>query len=319
MPNESPLKGWIPYKLNLNGDAPLVHWLYVGDERFDLPFFDESIAHCRKHPYNSSRYRCVSGLESFLEWSELLPEIIPSAFIFHVSRCGSTLLSQLIGLDPDYETLAEVPFFDEVLGLCYKLENRSDAYSEKLFHAAVKFVGAKRNSATQVMIKPDSWHIFHYDLIRKLYPETPFVFLYRSPEEVLQSHQKLRGIQMVPGLVPPALMGFSEDVLNAVNLDEYTANVLEKYMVAFETLVGIDKKAILLNYNQGVLPMVDALEKQLGIRWTEAHRKQMQERSRFHSKHPGEGFEQEKFEKVVTGFMERAMEVYGRLEALRGI
>src|ERR1043165_5642008 len=98
---EHPLHHWIPYRFTVENDRPLVQWLYVADIRFDDPFFDESIGVCRSHPYNSTKYKSISSAECMIEWANALEEL-PVAFIFHVSRCGSTLLSQLITLDQKY-------------------------------------------------------------------------------------------------------------------------------------------------------------------------------------------------------------------------
>jgi len=314
---EHPLQGWIPYQLYFDGATPLVRWLYAGNTRFDAPFFDESIAICRSHAFNSSRYKVVSSVESLIEWASTIPAITPAAIIFHVSRCGSTLLSQLIGLDPQFATLSEVPLFDEILNMPYSAPQVSDSMRSDLLRAAISFTGAHRNGERSVMIKADSWHIFHHALLRELYPATPFIFLYRSPDEVVQSHRKLRGMQMVPNLIPPELMGFSADVDLITDLDAYTADVLEKYMNAFESIMNSDRQALLINYSQGVLPMIDAIGKHTGIEWSAAHRLQMLERSRFHSKKPAEGFHEDALQENDIAYLQKALLQYDRLEALR--
>lgn len=48
----------------------------------------------------------MSILEDMVEWSYTFPEILPINLIFHISRCGSTILSQLIGLNSKYIVLA---------------------------------------------------------------------------------------------------------------------------------------------------------------------------------------------------------------------
>ena len=90
--------GSIPYKVDRRSGDPLCHWLYLEKQRFTEPFFDETISACRHHPFNSKRQRCVSTLEMLAEWSGEIRSVPPTAIIFHVSRCGSTLASQLLAL-----------------------------------------------------------------------------------------------------------------------------------------------------------------------------------------------------------------------------
>ncbi len=46
---------------------------------------------------------------------------------------------------------------------------------------------------------------------RKLYPQTPFILLYRQPGEVIRSQQKRRGMQSIPGLLEPEIFGFTKN------------------------------------------------------------------------------------------------------------
>ncbi|MCW3085051.1 MAG: sulfotransferase family protein [Bacteroidetes bacterium] len=308
------LAGWVPCKLIIEGGLPLVQWLYVSDVSFTDPFYDETLGKCKSLAYNSSGYRSYSSLESMVEWANTLPEIIPSAFIFHISRCGSTLLSQLIGLDKQYITLSEVPLFDQILRLHYTLEGIDESYRKKLFKAALTFIG-KNNSAEaqQVFIKTDCWHIFFYQLFREMYPSVPFVLLYRSPDEVLASHQKLRGIQAIPDLIQPQLFGFDRQEITHCNLDEYIVKVLEKTLIAFDKVKKSDANALLLDYKQGVLPMIKETGKYLDISWTEEHLLQMEERSKFHSKHPKQNFKEDVLQKNIPEQLQTVMVLYKEL------
>lgn len=314
---QHPLHNWIPYKLIITNGAPLIQWLYTEGQSFDEPFFDESISSCLSHPYNSSRYKCISSPESLIEWAETMPPVIPAAFIFHVSRCGSTLLSQLIGADEKYVTLSEVPLFDTFLRLHYTL-NVSDELRKKLLAAAIKFTAADRTGAEQlVFIKADSWHISYSDIYRELFPSTPFILLYRSPDEVIRSHQNLRGMQAVPGLIEPEVFGFSNEEIAHYNLDEYTAAVLANYFSAFEQLHERDPRTLLLDYKQGVLPMLEAIGKHLRISWTEGHLLKMKERSGFHSKRPEQVFSEERLKTETPLYQQKALELYARLDNMR--
>src|SRR5258705_13622399 len=105
----SAIKNWIPYRLFEEGGENYCRWLYLGDEKITEPFFEETIGKCRVLPENSRWLtRCVSSLEVLPEWAQQVETISPTAFIFHISRCGSTLVSQLLGLQPVNIVLSEV-------------------------------------------------------------------------------------------------------------------------------------------------------------------------------------------------------------------
>lgn len=309
-----PLKNWIPYKLIFENNLPLVCWCYVSDIRFEHPFFEETIARCKSHPYNSSGYRSISTLETMIDWAETFTDTAPISFIFHISRCGSTLLSQLIGLNKKHTVLAEVPFFDELLRLPYKLKNRDEQFQKKILRAAIKLVGQNRfGNEEHLFIKTDSWHICFYQIYRELYPTSPAIFLYRSPDEVVSSHQKHRGMQAIPNLIEPELFGFNENDVKELSLDAYTAKVLEKYLLLFEEIISTDSLAMQIDYKQGATDMIHLIGKHLNINWEEEHLKQINTRSLFHSKHPEQNFLKEIKSNIIPDYLQDAMNVYERL------
>ena len=122
-------------------------------------------------------------MEGLIEFAQDLPTIAPTAFIFHVSRCGSTLLAQLLSLDEQNIVLAEPPIFDEVLReIAFKNTKISEETINESLKAVVKFLGQKRTGLEKnLFIKLDSWHIFYYYKLRKLYPETHLFFLSDDP------------------------------------------------------------------------------------------------------------------------------------------
>ncbi|MEZ5448580.1 MAG: hypothetical protein R3E89_06080 [Thiolinea sp.] len=84
-------------------------------------------------------------------------------------------------------------------------------------------------SETSLFIKLDSWHITQFPLIRQAFPDTPCLFVYRRPHEILRSHQKQRGMQMVPGLIPADALGLDSQPVNPADLDAYCLRVLSGF------------------------------------------------------------------------------------------
>ena len=316
-PIESALQNWIPYKLLEEADDAHCQWLYVGNETFTEPFFDSTIAKCKQLPQNSHLIKSISHIDVLPIWSESIDTLSPTAIIFHISRCGSTLLSQLLGLNPPNTMLSEVPFFDDVLRWNYR--KKSVEGNPSILQSAINFYGAKRNNQQQhLFIKTDSWHIHFYNQYRQLYPNIPFILLYRRPDEVISSHQKLRGMQSVPGLIEPEIFGIDKSSLEQKNMDEYMAMVIETYLSAFITILQEDPMAIPINYNEGMENIVQKVAVATKMKIDTSALTEMKTRLHFHSKHPEQVFAENSLPvKNPPLHIDRCFAMYHELENIR--
>ena len=308
------LKYNIPYHLFFNEAEAFCKWLFVGDGDFKEPFFENTIRLERYKPVNIHPQQCISEINMITAWAQHVESCAPSAVIFHVSRCGSTLATQLLGEDPENIVLSEVPFFDELIQWKTKTAPNDEAGLPELLKAAITFYTAKRTPAQKrSFIKTDSWHIFFYPLYRKLFPTTPFIFLYRRPDEVIRSHQKKRGMHMVPGLLPPEIFGFTSTDILTIPFDEYPAKVLEKYFEHFLHITKTDPLAYPINYSEGGMAMVEKIATVAGFTITGDLREVMNNRMGFHAKNPGEVFSEEGVKWESAGSMEKVMGLYGEM------
>jgi len=309
------VKGWIPVKLQAD-DKTLCRWLYVGNKDFTEPFFDETISSCRSLPQNGHLQMCMSSTEVLVDWVKEMDVIEPTAFIFHISRCGSTLISQMLSLQPANIILSEVPFFDDLL----RFGKRNDCMPVILpqLKAAIGLYASKRNkNHQQLFIKTDSWHIHFYKELRALYPAVPFFLLYRKPDEVLRSQQKKRGMQAIPNLLEADIFGFDKDKISTVQLDAYMGMVIESYLDAFLEILQKDKSAYALNYHDGAMEIVNTITAVTGLHISDEEKLLMKNRAGFHAKFPEQIFNEEKRNETVPFFLERSFVLYNKIEAAR--
>ncbi|RWU07802.1 hypothetical protein [Pedobacter chitinilyticus] len=295
----SPLANWIPYRLEYIDQDWLVHWLYLGDKRMDDPFFDETIRYCRSKQRRVSRFESSSGA-ALLKANDMTA-LKPKAFVFHVSRCGSTLLSQAFAQSESCISISEAPLLDEILRSNEHDPSVSNAQREEWFKAALSWMGQLRTGReSSYIIKLDSWHIHFYGLLREWFPEVPFFFLTRRPAEVLASHKKMKGIHMVPGLVDPLLLKMKGWDGEAVKWDFnlFAAGVLMHYYTELRGILELGSRFNrFFDYSEGAKEMLESFSEFTGI---ELETK-MYERLKFHSKSAGLTFDTEpKVEDVST-------------------
>lgn len=311
-----PYNGWLPYKLERINNQLLCRWLYFNTKAFTEPFFDETIAKCKSLAFNSTPFKSFTTLNLLEDLTRNIDAAAPKAIIFHISRCGSTLLSQLLGLAANHLVLSEVPLFDELLRLRYRPYYRQEDYKLYL-KAAIKLYPQKRTGTeSQLFIKADSWHIFFWRELREMYPDVPFIFLYRSPDEVIRSHQKLRGMQAVPGVIEPEIFGFSENKNAEISLDGYMIQVLEKYFAEFIEVSAKDRLSSLINYSEGPMGMVQKVSEATGINYTKEEWAAIKERSRYNAKHPHLAFSENGRAEILPS-LKTVNSLYTKLERIR--
>lgn len=306
------LRNWIPTALVRRDDEWLCRWLDAADVPFTDPFFDETLNICRNRPENRHSFAVLGSVDSMMEWAPALPSVPPSAFIFHVSRCGSTLAAQLLGMDPAHIVLAEVPFIDDLLRAAHRGAALPDLVGA--LRAAFAFYGQQRNGTeTRLWVKTDSWHVFFYPYLRALYPETLFYLLYREPSAVLYSHRKRRGMQSVPGIIEQDIIGGEPPA--TTDLDAYMAMVLGRYMERFLDIAAVDPLARLVNYSEGILPIVERIARETDTPLT--RHDQMTERLRFNAKEPSQVFAEEPGSGLPPAMLAPLAVLYERLERAR--
>ncbi|MGZ4954199.1 MAG: hypothetical protein ACXV8Q_03725 [Methylobacter sp.] len=298
------LLGWYP--VVVKNDK--LWWRFFGEKKFSEPFFHNTV-------FSLSQDKRLCVQTSFDALEEFENTLAPTAFIFHISRCGSTLLTQLFASLPSCVVMSEPPVIDYFLRFHYAQPGQSGA--EKTLRQIVSALGQKRSDQERhFFIKLDSWHIGSLPLFRKAFPDTPFIFLYRKPDEVLSSHQRQRGRQMVPGLVDSALLELDHEPLLPGDLDGYCTKVLAHFLSA---ACGQTEELILLNYNQ--LPQIvwlDLLEL-FSISHTPTELEAMKSRSSLHSKSAGifSGDPQTAMECADNTLCAVAYLYYEKLEQLR--
>jgi hypothetical protein len=309
------LNNWIPRRIIKSASPISCEWLFIGEKQFTEPFFEDTIAACRRSIENGRQLKVVSDLEMMASWAAEMNAVPPSAIIFHVSRCGSTLLSQLLSCDPRHIVLSEVPFFDEILRLPFKKEPLCEKTVNKYLDAAVRFYGQRRTGNQQYLfIKADSWHLHFYDQLRFLFPDTPFLLLYRDPSEVIRSQDRQPGIQFVPGLIEPEVFGFTSDQYPELNLQLYRANVLTSYFKKMIQIMQRDSLAFSFNYAEGILNIIKRIYPLLHITLEKGMEERFEERCAFHSKRPQELFSEDRVYREIPKYLEPAHALYEQLQ-----
>jgi len=312
------LRNWIPVRLSVENDILLFRWLYTKDKSFTEPFFGDTIVRCLQFPQNSQIYKCCSTNGSLVEWAAGMDAVPPAAFIFHVSRCGSTLVSQALAINKQNISLSEVPLFDVILRLPLNNDRICDEQSDEILAAAIKFYGIKRTlKENKLFIKTDSWHLLFYKRLRALYPETPFIVMYRNPGDVLNSNKRSRGMQAIPHLVEPSLYGFDKNTPDFGDLDLYMTFVLEKFYNTIIEMATTDARTLLVNYNEGLSTMMQRITRFTGIQSGAEEEARIAERSLFHAKYPGEKFVEKNVAWNDNPRLDILTDLYGRIDMLR--
>ncbi len=303
------LAEWTPARIQWEGSCPCVHWCYLGHDRFVAPFFEQTIRRRLRMPF-SLLFQHTTSLDALADLQSADPGLPPTGFIFHLSRCGSTLVAQMLAALPQNIVISEAPPIDAVLRAHWRDPAITDEQRIAWLRALLSVYARPRHGERHFYVKFDSWHTPALPLIRRAFPTVPWIFLYRDPLQVLVSHQWQRGAQMVPGLLPPqwlelppmalgpgAAEGAAEGGMPGGSsggwlggtfgetLDEYGARVLQRICRA--ALQHLDGRARLINYRQLPAAVWSELAAHFGTGYTAADVAAMQEAAQFDAKNPG--------------------------------
>ena len=221
-------RGWVPIRFYWEQKAPFVDWCYMGEERFTDPFFSDTIERRLCHPANLL-FRHQTPIETLAEWREAQPGLPPRGFIFHMSRCGSTLVAQMLGALPRSIVISEAGPVDSVLRSNFSDPTLTDDRRAAWLEWMVSAMGQPRSGEEKdLFIKFDCWHTIDLDFIHRVFPDVPWIFLYRNPVEVMVSQFKKKSAHIIPGIIGPGFFGLGPTAALDIPPEEYTAIILAR-------------------------------------------------------------------------------------------
>lgn len=112
-----------------------------------------------------------------------------AGLIFHMSRCGSTLLARLLAADPNTLVLNEPDIVNMLLKERLSAIHRESTESvDGALMQAVARIGSQINpGARRIIIKTTSWNAAKAPTLMRAFPDARGVFLGRDPRAVLAS------------------------------------------------------------------------------------------------------------------------------------
>ena len=214
------LTGWVPVRVSVIDGEPVVSWCWSDGIGFDPPFWTDTANRLMRDPFRLL-FQHTGGLADLERHEQRRPAVRPSGFVYHLSRCGSTLVTNALASVPGVSVLSEPLPLDQVLRALADRPTDLQALAARWMLSALS--PAVNDGDDGLVVKLDSWHIHLFPILRQAFPDVPWIFLARDPVEVMASHERQRGPQMIPGALPSELLGVDA---GAASMDEHGASVL---------------------------------------------------------------------------------------------
>jgi hypothetical protein len=238
-----------------------------------------------------------------------------------MSHCGSTLVSRMLAAGEEQLALGEPQPLDAALRLCLD-GGLDEATQVVLLRGVAGALGEPRQAETRFFLKLDAWHIAALPLLRRTFPDARWVFLYRTPLEVLVA--QLGGSGLHPLRTPPRPLGLDWDGDSLPGADYFSAALAA---ICEAALAGhAAGGGLLVNYSELPAAVEARILPHFGVRPSAADAAAMALAAQGDAKAPGYAFTPDSAAKQAAATPEtraiveaRLAGVYARLEAARAL
>ncbi len=211
------------------------------------------------------------------------PQAAPAGVIFHVGRCGSTLVSQLLKLHGDVTVYSEPRPVNEILVPPHHAERAA-------LIAALRSLSAvfARHAGGRYVLKLSSWNTLYCDLVAAAFPTSPWVLCVRDPVEVCVSLLQHRPGWMRDALSPAHPFSNVLDTARAPTLELYLARAFAAFC---EAAMGLDPhRGMVVAYDALPSAVWSDIAPHFGLTVDEDCRERMAAAARKHAKSPDAAF-----------------------------
>lgn len=224
----------------------VLEWMSAAEKPIH-PFYSEHISAVRGQLL-SALIKPKTALLPALNLSGLVKQVQPAGFIFHLSRCGSTLVSRSFAGLPKCRVLSESPLLTQVL----LDRSLSDTQRRAALTFCIDTQGQLFHPEQHLLIKWNAWDLQFWPLILSLYPQVPVLLLLRDPVEILASQQKSAGYHMVRQPSRPLFRELS--VPEEESILEYQCKVL-RLLLGYGLDMNQRSQVMVVDY-QELLPVI---------------------------------------------------------------
>lgn len=182
-----------PISMRLNGHALYVQEVSFDTDLLDPPFVIDAL---RSRGIWKGAYN-VSGILPFFDGARVTevplhewlkrPERRANrvGFVFHTSRCGSTMFSQAVKCLKSCRVLSEPPMLNAVLDI--ELELPDDVRSRLLRRSIDSMVACLPPEYDIALVKTRSWNVLRIQLFQRTFEDSRAIFIHRDPEDMVAS------------------------------------------------------------------------------------------------------------------------------------
>jgi hypothetical protein len=317
------LSSYFPVDAVIRDGKPQIEWLSMPDVEFSEPFFHQTVERARQ---NNAHDSVFTDLDTLLQVAKVGPAVQPSGLIFHTSRCGSTVVANACRALDSTRVIAEAPVIDKLLS---RLFTDADPGSGKelvylsLVRAAVQtFAGDQSHSDSRYFVKFACASILQIKSLRRIWPNVPFLILFRDPIEVTVSNLRNRPQWMSADSNPgaaAAIVGVDVDQLPGMSDEEYCTRALGLYYAAAES-VADERTTRLFDYKRLSLQTLTLILGFFGVTPSAQEFAKIERSLLSHAKDPSRSFRPDSAEKkaaasrqVIEAVERWALPAYERL------
>lgn len=279
--------GMVPIAIDHRGGGRII-WADFGDYPFREWQYIFTVQHLAETGAIQDAF--VSHMDVLLNDALFARGIAPQGFIFHISRCGSTLLGKsLARVEENLVINQGAPLqrgFWTYLSDDWRKPLRSDAQAQQMFRNLILAMTRPRlGTYCRSFVKFISWNTLYIDFIMKAWPGVRSVFLFRDPVEVIASVKKATTAALVAKTTRQAGFLIGDSSVNTETLSD-VAYLARCYAHYFEKVLEImrDDLTIVEYRNVTSENLEIILRDALGYKANQEALAQMREQFKFHSK-----------------------------------
>ena len=255
--NTNQLKGWLPVDAVVVDGRPGLWWMEMADVSLSEPFFQQTVDRVK----SDQRGELFTEFDVLLQLEKVLNSVPPTGFIFHSSRCGSTLVANACRAVANSIVLSEANAIDKLIARFFT-DAADDRVKESLYsvflRGVVHALGQRRNgNEKHLFIKFACTSFAQLERIRRIWPHVPWLFLYRDPVETIVSNVNDPPTWLLDDdwRVLASIIGVSPSQVAAMSLEERCARSIG----SFYAQALANNQSLLLNYNQLSVPVISSV------------------------------------------------------------